>query len=429
MSSTVTRWKDQSFAIASSNGAAPIHDWFEQTPEVLARLRAALLAGSPLNPQYPVLQAQDLTAKVASLSGYTASDQPLEKLYSQVFSQRRRLLQLAIAAQAGDMAAFRVATENMALQPDIGSFRRILGNLAERAGDRPNRAAEELFGMFPPDYGFKPSLPRAAFVQKLRDPVMALVESLGLPTVIPPAEEVWDAKRIAATLEATVLPPALEDARVKMRVVITAKKPRPIATRKGTMYIPESLMLNGVDAYVLMVRLRLTVERWYRGELTGYYIMLNGTVADLTAGPAILTVVEQVLRSNANFYAEEDAYLACSLAEGIGSEPKSIYEVYAAMVAYYRFVDTQLPTGAAIPRSIEDRAWSMTWKTFAGTDCKTPGVYAGFGTRALRATVSLWDALMREPRIVECFHLGRFDPGFATEVNLLVEAGAIPALR
>jgi hypothetical protein len=36
---------------------------------------------------------------------------------------------------------------------------------------------------------------------------------------------------------------------------------------------------------------------------------------------------------------------------------------------------------------------------------------------------------MREPRIVECFHLGRFDPGFATEVNLLVEAGAIPALR
>lgn len=430
MSSTTTRWKDQPFADASARGQAPIHDWLVQTPGELSRMRAALLAGSSLSPQYPVLQEQDLAAKVASLQAYTASDLPLEPLYTLAFKQRRNLLQLAGAAQAGRMEALRIANGNLGLQPDVGTFRRIIGNLADRAGDRPNRAAEVLFGLLPQDFSYSSSLPRASFVQQLRDPVLALVESLGLPVTPPPIEGVWDAKHIAAILEATVLPPAFEDARVKMRVVITDKRPRAVVTAKGTMYIPESLKLNGIDAYVLMVRLRLGAERYYRGELTGYYILRNGTVADLTAGPAILTVVEQVLRGSAKHYADEDAYLACSLAEGLGfSEPKTIFEVYAALVAYYRFVDTELPKDTPIPTSIEDRAWATTWKTFAGTDCKTPGVYIGFGTRAARATVSLWDSLMRDPRILQYFHMGRFDPGFSSEVDLLVKAGAIPALK
>lgn len=429
-SSTTARtrpWEDKSFAHFASRCPVRLQPWFAQPNEEIDRMRLALNTGKALAPTYPKLEDADFDVLLAKVNAYEPEDQPLEPLYRLAFQHRRRLLGVAEAARVGNMDSFRRFNAALDLRADVGMYRRTLASLDARTKAHPSADAGKLIERLSLDQAWKPSFPRPDLLYTLHGPVMDLLESLGLPSM-PAISEVWGGERIAAALERTLVAGSL-DGKFEMKVVVSDTARSALVERSGRITIPKSYQLNGLDAYVLMARLRLSVERYYRGYLSNYYVLWNGTVDDLTAGLGILAVVEQILRGQIDRYAGEAGYLACALAEGLSGVSQSPYDIYETMRAYYRFVDTEAPKGSPVHSTPDDRAWNMVWDVFQGTDFMSPKTYLGLRTREAQGAVNMWHALARDPRIFQYATLGRFDFSSTGEVGVLTAAGVIPALR
>lgn len=419
-------WKDRSFARTSSRSDIRLQTLFSQTPEELDRMRLALLTGKPVDPSYPKILATKIDEKSAIMDDFESSGLVLQGLFTDCFKHRRSLIRVARAAESGDMKEFHRANNALDLDADVGTFRRMLWSLRERIAVRPSAAADSLASRLPLDKAWTPFSGISRLLEELIEPVKAIVVGLNLPPR-PSSNEVWSASRIANALQSSLVAGKFDD-RFEMRVVLSDTAHTSTVNKNGTITIPSSYQLNGDDAYVLMVRLRLSVQRYYSGYRTDYYVLWNGTVCDLAAGPGVLNVVEQVLREHTTRYPGDDGYLACALAAGHHIGSTAPYDIYETMVAYYRFVDTELPQGSPKPALAEDRAWNMIWDIFGGTDFKSPRVFLGLRTRATKGTLSLLTAMAHDPRIIQYCTLGRFDPGSQAEVGQLVSVGIIPAL-
>lgn len=307
-SSTTARtrpWEDKSFAHFASRCPVRLQPWFAQPNEEIDRMRLALNTGKALAPTYPKLEDADFDVLLAKVNAYEPEDQPLEPLYRLAFQHRRRLLGVAEAARVGNMDSFRRFNAALDLRADVGMYRRTLASLDARTKAHPSADAGKLIERLSLDQAWKPSFPRPDLLYTLHGPVMDLLESLGLPSM-PAISEVWGGERIAAALERTLVAGSL-DGKFEMKVVVSDTARSALVERSGRITIPKSYQLNGLDAYVLMARLRLSVERYYRGYLSNYYVLWNGTVDDLTAGLGILAVVEQILRGQIDRYAGKPA--------------------------------------------------------------------------------------------------------------------------
>ena len=425
-----TKWKDADFrATAKAATTKPLTYFRPDVAEVNDQMRR-FMEGEIRNPTFTYVNLQDVDfgRMLQALDAYEPTDSVLEVLRGDLLVRRRNAIDLAQAAQAGDMDRFRLANRAVGFVPEEDLFQSILSSLRGRIEAFHSALGTELEALLPPSDG-RSCLPSLDVFAYAHDAVMAVCEQMRLPTDLK-LEGEWVADDMASMLRQAFADAGVND----WTVEITSKQTRISTSSTKKIYIPADRKVKARKAFATMAHELIHAWRWIMGERTGQYLLFTGTAAVPWAEEGVTTVVEQVLLGadypgNQDRHAREDYYLAISLAEGlIDGERRDFRDVYTIMVAYYRFAEAELPVEFRSSETPEERAWIQTNRTFRGSDCQTPGVYWGKDTTYAASNLRIWDAVSSNLSLTQYFIAGKFNPADTTDVATLVAAGLIPDL-
>ncbi|MDQ5944226.1 MAG: hypothetical protein QG658_293 [Patescibacteria group bacterium] len=429
-------WIDQIYADVAKAATTNLVGYFRPNQAQADEQQRQFMAGQIRNPIFvyygvsgkhfgPKLDRLDDHLEPGSEFMGLAASSELGQLWIRALERRRNSLRLARACQQSDMVAFAQANWAMGLMPREDIYNSILRSLERRFANDPEGPGQELLELLPSS-NFKSLLPSERIMRDVQDRVMGICDELHLPTRYR-LRGMWDAQYFVDMFNRS-----LTSSRAgEWKAEVTDKQRRmSTSSTKKRIFVPVDRKIPAFMGLAIMAHERLHVERYWRGEQSGFYLLYGGTAGNPWAEEGVTTVLEESIIGNIRLHTREDYYLAASLAAGmIDSEVRDFRAVYEVMVTYYRARDTEVMPSNRSSESPEERAWIMAMRIFRGTDCKTPGVFFGKDTIYTTGNLNIWQLLERSPASVQYFTAGKFNPADDDEVNALVAAGVIPALN
>lgn len=429
-------WIDQTYADVAKAAMTNLVGYFRPNQAQADEQQRRFMAGEIRNPdfRYPSLKGKRLGPKLDRLDEHLepesefmglAASSELGQLWMDALERRRNSIRLARACQQSDMVAFAQANWAMGLTPREDIYNSVLCSLERRFSNDPDGPGEALLELLPASNS-QSMLPGRYVMHGVRDRVMGLCDELHLPTRYR-SRGMWDAQYFVDVFNRSLSSAGTGE----WKAEITDKQRRmSTSPAKKRIFVPVDRKIPAYMGLAIVAHERLHVERYWRGEQSGFYLLYGGTAGNAWAEEGVTTVLEESITGKARTHTREDYYLAASLAAGlIDSEVRDFRAVYEVMVAYYRARDTEMMPADRSSESPEERAWIMAQRIFRGTDCKTPGVFFGKDTIYTVGNLNIWQLLERSPASVQHFTAGKFNPADTDEVKALVAAGVIPALN
>lgn len=137
----------------------------------------------------------------------------------------------------------------------------------------------------------------------------------------------------------------------------------------------------------------------------------------------VATMKTQALEDKFSDFSGMENHLAISLAYGLeNGEKKDFRGVYEIMKKYYTL--TNLLDGEKkedADRNAKNSAWSVSVRTFRGTDCASAGNCFTKDIVYREGNIGVWKVLTDNPDEIRKFSLGKFDPANPRHIWLLVQ--------
>lgn len=426
---------EQWFQRFSEIGAFEAYTYFEVPKTDLEEERKLFESGEHENPtfSYPKLHLDDLRAKEDGLLALkqeillNETNDLVRQTYRWKINEKIAELRMMKAAAEGDMRRFNRYSAFVHGEPSKDIFAYTISRLREGvseglASDDADiaEAAGELDGLLPtlqeaPSF----SLPDAHMVQTAKERTLEEVHDL---VALPEGIETFDDEGIRQIFEGAISKVQAEGWQV---VLDPNAKSIHVNQEEKTVSVPEHRQETAQKLQQLIAHEIAThVGRRARGERSRLMLLGLGLDRYLKGEEGVTTMREQALGRSVQDFAGFDGHFAISLAKGLDGRPRDFHSVCDLLKKVYTFQRLRAGKPKVEAEQMASKsAWDRAFRTFRGTDGKTPGVCYTKDIVYREGNIDVWNVVRNNPQELARLSVGKYDPANPRHLWILEQLG------
>jgi hypothetical protein len=382
---------------------------------------------------YPFIKESVLTKHRARLQKLLAeiTQQEQDVLVKDIYTSqiRHKLLQLALlqATLQKNDTLFTDLSQKIYGYPEPAVYFSVLHDLQEKmvrlSGDpKLGPVARQLQALLPKvTVEFvriePPSLATFLATQKILLPYFHDLTDL----VGPKKEQIYSSKEICYIFKQALKKRGLSRWRVLLNT--TSKSAINVPADKHHIIIPESRKMTAeLLQEILAHEVGCHVARHTNGVASGILLLGLGLEGYDRSEEGFATTAQQVFNPTFTDYSALERCLAIGLTLGLDGSPRNFRQVFEVLRLYYLLElmhnhPTEVPE--VLLEKALDHAWTASVRTFRGTTGTTTGHCFTKDTIYREGNIRVWQALAKEPAIVNDFFYGKLDPTLLEHKKIL----------
>lgn len=398
------------------------------------------LSGEIENPSfdYPLITDEELNKKEEGLLELKKDvleqekEEALKQTYRWKLNEKIAEIRMLRASKNNDMRKFQKYSEFIYGKPQPEIFAYTINNInkkIEKFLDSPDenikKAALDLQALLPQNLGERKisSLPDQEIINKAQSATLKEAGALiGMK-----APEEGDQIFLDLPFNNTEITNAFQNALNNLKAddwkIIQGEKSQSFSVNqeKKEVTVPKErqLLLSKLQALIVH-EIGTHVARRLNGERSRIKILGLGLDRYDTGEEGAATTREQALEGKVEDFRGLDGHFAISLASGLDGKKRNFKQVYEILEKYYLFENlTSGKTYEDAVKSARNTAYDRSFRTFRGTDCKTPGACFTKDIVYREGNIGTWNAIKENEGVLIQLSIGKWDPANARHLWIL----------
>ncbi len=409
-----------------------------------AQQKQQFLSGEIENPSfdYPLIKEEDLNKKEGELTNLKKDvlqnepNEVVKQTYRWKLNEKIAELRMLRATKNNDMRKFQKYSEYIYGKPQFEIFAYTINNINKEIEKSLNstdenikKTALELKSMLPQNLSVEKvsELPNQEIVNKVQEKTTQIAESLTGFSKPKEGDQIFLELPFTNEEISDAFQNALGTLKADDWKIIQGGESQSFSVNqeKKEVTVPKERQLSVDRLQALIVHeIGTHVARRLQGERSQLQILGLGLDRYDTGEEGAATVREQALEGKVNDFRGLDGHLAISLASGIDGKKRDFKQVYEILEKYYLL--DELKSGKNLEKATtgaQNKAYDRCFRTFRGTDCKTPGACFTKDIVYREGNIGTWNAIKENEDILVKLSIGKWDPANKRHLWILEQLG------
>ncbi len=452
------KWYDRFEAI----GSFQVHEFLNPDRVSIHSEMQLFFSGQKINPefQYPDIDLAQLEMKEKSLTELKAQiineeeNSVVSLVYGWKINEKLAGIGLLKAAKQGELDRFKKYSRFIYGEPSLDIFaqslsviKNAIAKISGHGSDELNSAAKSFLEVLPlftaPLQEFTdrhestielPTLPKKSLVKKVADRMEIKLKAFlgssyerikrevkGNNREFTPDEIKQLFKEVLTNIKAEDWNLVYQKGR-RTFSVDQSKKQLNIPNRHDTAQRVLELVTHEVGIHL---------SRRLNGECSQLKLLGLGLDRYVRGGEGLASLAEDAIKPVLKDFFGLDRHLAISLALGLDGKKRDFRDVFSIMQSYHYFIQLRLGRRPEVAKEAANRAaWTNCFRTFRGTDFKTPGVCLTRDMLYREGNIRMWqfvDSISEEEfeTRMGLLESGKFDPTNTRHLWALIRLGIV----
>ena len=184
-----------------------------------------------------------------------------------------------------------------------------------------------------------------------------------------------------------------------------------VNTRLRRLFIPAFLKVRGGKLQKLFAHeVGAHIRRRIHGKQSRLQLLSTGLPHYESSEEGLALLIEQSLKERFLDFGGHDKYLSLALATGaFDGQLRDFKETYAVLAEYFYERKKKAHSEETSRRLSQERAWSLAWRVFRGSDPSVPGACFLKDKIYREGNINVWRCILNDASILADAYLGKYD--------------------